>query len=466
MRPRAAFVTAARSDAGLPGSPAPEAAPRGRSLGIWMCTALVVGNMVGSGIFLLPASLGAYGGVSLLGWLFTTAGAMLLALTFARLARALPRSGGPYAYTREAFGDFPAFLVAWGYWISICAGNGAIAVALVGSLAFFWPALAASPALGAAVALASIWLLVAVNARGVRAAGWVQLVTTVLKLAPLVAIATVGLLFVHLGNFRPFNVSGRGTLSAVSATAALTLWAFTGLESATIPADDVERPDRTIPRATLLGTSVAAAVYILATVAVMGVIPSAALATSPAPFADAASRMWGSWAAGAVAAGAAVACFGALNGWTLLLGQLPLAAARDGLLPPFFGRLSARGTPAPALVVSTAVVTVIVAANYARGLVAEFTFIILLSTLATLVAYAFSSLALLVASVRSRRRPGAARLTGPAAVALCALAYSVWAIVGAGRDAVFWGLVLLLAGVPAYRWGRSRALGGGHGAPA
>jgi len=432
------------------GTTAPQRTARRRTLGIWMCTALVVGNMVGSGIFLLPASLGAYGGVSIFGWLFTTAGAMLLALTFARLARALPRAGGPYAYTRAAFGDFPAFLVAWGYWVSICAGNAAIAVALVGYLGFFWPAIATSPGRGAVAAVAAIWLLTAVNARGVRTAGWVQLVSTVLKLAPLVAIGTVGLLFLRRDNFVPFNVSGQGTFAAVWATAALTLWAFMGLESATIPADDVERPDRTIPRATLLGTAASAAVYVLATVAVMGVIPAAALATSGAPFADAASRMWGPWAAGAVAAGAAVSCFGALNGWTLLLGQMPLAAAMDGLLPGLFGKLSARGTPALALVLSSVLVTLVVATNYARGLVAEFTFIIRLSTLTALLAYVFSTLALAVSRVRVRApipgEPTASRL----AVPLLAFAYSLWAVAGVGREALLWGSVTLLLGIPIY----------------
>lgn len=423
---------------------------RRRTLGFWMCTALVVGNMVGSGIFLLPASLGAYGGVSIFGWLFTTAGAMVLALTFARLARALPRAGGPYAYTRATFGDFAAFLVAWGYWISICAGNAAIAVALVGYLGFFSPALATSPALGAVAAITSIWLLTWVNARGVRAAGWVQLVSTIVKLAPLVAIGTVGLLYVRRGNFVPFNVSGRGTLSAVSATAALTLWAFMGLESATIPADDVEQPARTIPRATLLGTTLAAMVYILSTVAVMGVIPAAALAASGAPFADAASTMWGPWAAGAVAAGAAVACFGALNGWTLLLGQMPLAAATDGLLPRLFARLSANGTPAVGLVISSALVTLVVATNYARGLVAEFTFIIRLSTLTALVAYVFSTLALAVSHLQARLPvPGERPVRWPA-VPLLAFAYSLWAVVGIGREALVWGSVILLCGVPFY----------------
>jgi APA family basic amino acid/polyamine antiporter len=415
-----------------------------------MATALVVGNMVGSGVFLLPASLGAYGGISLVGWLFTTAGALVLALTFARLARAHPRAGGPYAYTRVAFGDFPAFLVAWGYWISICAGNAAIAVALVGYLAFFVPALATSPLRGAGAAVLCIWFLTWVNTRGVREAGGVQLVTTLLKLAPLVAIGTLGLASFHGGNFVPFNASGHSTLSAVSSTAALTLWAFLGLESATIPADAVAHADRTIPRATLLGTGIAAAVYILSTVAVMGVLPPHILAASTAPYADAARTMWGPWAATAVAAGAVVSCFGALNGWTLLLGQMPLAAAGDGLLPQVFGRLSTRRTPAAGLVVSSFLVSLIVATNYTGGLVVEFTFIILLATLATLVPYAFSMMAFVVMRVRDLGWPSGARSAAPFVVAFVAFGYSLWAIVGIGWEAQFWGTVLLIAGVPFY----------------
>ena len=421
-------------------------------LGMWVCTALVVGNMIGSGVFLLPASLGAYGGVSIAGWLFTAAGALLLALTFGRLARALPLAGGPYAYTRAGLGDFAGFIVAWGYWLSICAGNAAIAVALVGYLAFFVPALSSEPLLGAAAALAGVWLCTWTNARGVREAGAVQVVTTVLKLVPLIAIGTVGLLFLHRGTFPAFNLSGHSDLSAFSATAALTLWAFLGLETATIPAGAVERPEVTIPRATLLGTSAAAAVYILSTVAVMGVIPPAALKSSTAPFADAASTMWGPWAAGAVAAGAAISCFGALNGWVLVQGQLPLAAALDGLLPRLFGRLSGRGTPVAGLVVSSLVVTLVVASNYTKGLVVEFTFIILLATLATLVPYACSTAAFVVLRLRGRADPLAARHAGHPAVAVLAFVYSIWAIVGTGGNTILWGCVLLLSGIPVYLW--------------
>lgn len=426
-----------------------------RAIGLWTATALVVGNMVGSGIFLLPASLRAYGGVSLVGWAFTSVGAFLLALVFSWLARTVPNSGGPYAYARAGLGEFPGFLVAWGYWTSFLPGNAAIAVAMVGYLAFFVPALASDPALGALVALAAIWLLVWVNARGVREAGGVQLATTLLKLLPLVAIAVAGLALFHVAHLLPFNASGQSTLSAVSSTAALTMWAFLGLESATVPAADVERPERTIPLATVFGTAVTAVVYIAGTVAVMGVVEPATLAHSTAPFADAASALFGPWAAVVVAAGAVVSCFGALNGWTLLLGKVPAAAAADGLMPRVFDRRSRRGTPAAGLVISSVFVTLIVAANYTRGLVGTFTFLILLATLGSLVPYAFSVIAFVALG---RRRPGLMHAS-QVVVALLALAYSVWAIVSVGVEALVWGAVLLLAGVPVYVWmvrGRGR----------
>jgi APA family basic amino acid/polyamine antiporter len=377
---------------------------------------------------------------------------MILALTFARLSRLMPKAGGPYAYTRVGFGDFPAFLVAWGYWISVCAGNAAIAVALVGYLAFFWRPLAENPAMAAATAVASIWMLTWVNARGVRQAGGMQLVTTILKLLPLIAIGTVGLLYLDFDNFTPFNTSGQSTISAITATAALTLWAFLGVESATIPAGNVEQPERTIPLATILGTVIAALVYISGTVAVMGILPQSVLVNSTAPFADAASSVWGSWAAGAVAAGAAFSCFGALNGWIMLQGQFPLAVAMDGLFPTVFARVSKQGTPVTGLVLSSVLVTLIVSTNYTRGLVGAFTFIILLATVTVLVPYVFSSMTLVLLALRDRSAGKAARIAAPVTLGSLAFLYSLWAVAGSGRDAVFWGFLLLLAGLPAYVW--------------
>ena len=218
-----------------------------KGLGLWMCTALVVGNMIGSGIFLLPASLASFGPISIAGWVATSFGAVVLALVFGRLARLVPKTGGPYAYTREGFGDFAGFLIAWGYWIALWAGNAAVAVAFAGYLGYLVPAIGQSNLAGLMVALAAIWFLTWVNIRGVAAAGAVQVVTTVLKILPLLLIATVGLAYVEPSNFTPVNASGQSNAAAIAACAALTLWAFLGLESATVPAGDVEQPEKTIP---------------------------------------------------------------------------------------------------------------------------------------------------------------------------------------------------------------------------
>lgn len=421
-------------------------------VGLIIATALVVGNMVGSGVFLLPSSLAPFGGISILGWLFTAAGAITVALVLARLGRMMPAAGGPYAYTRRGMGDLAAFLVAWGYWISIWAGNAAISVAFVGYMAVFFPPLAVNPVLGAGTALAAIWILTGVNSLGVREAGIVQLGTTILKLLPLLAIGTLGLIYLDPGHFRPFNPSGETPFSALTATAALTLWAFTGLESATIPADSVRDPSRTIPKATIIGTLAAALIYLLATVGVMGILPASDLAGSTAPFADAGRLIWGSRAGSLIAAGAAISAFGALNGWVLLQGQMPRAAALDGLFPSVFARMSPRGTPVVGLVISSVLVTGLMALNYTASLVEQFTFIILLATLSTLVPYLFSTLAELVIFVTERERFRGERLAGASVIAVLALGYSVWAIIGTGAKTVVWGVVLLIAGLPVYGW--------------
>jgi APA family basic amino acid/polyamine antiporter len=435
--------------------------PTPKKVGLWIATALVVGNMVGSGVFLLPASLAPFGGISILGWVFTSVGAILVAFMLAKLGRMMPEVGGPYAYTRRGIGEMAAFMVAWGYWISIWTGNAAISVGFTGYMAAFFPALAEVPALGAGAALAAIWLLTGVNALGVREAGIVQLVTTILKLLPLLAIGTLGLLYLDRSHFTPFNPSGLPTFSALTATATLTLWAFLGLESATIPADSVKDPGKTIPRATILGALSVAVLYILATVGVMGILPLDALGESTAPFAEAGGRIWGSGAAYLIAAGAAISAFGALNGWILLQGQMPMAAARDGLFPAVFGKLSRRGTPVAGLVLSSLLITGLMALNYTATLVEQFTFIVLLATLSTLIPYVFSALAELLIFFRERESFRGQRLWAHSTVGVLALAYSIWAIVGSGADTIFWGFILLLAGLPVYAWRiRKRQLAG------
>jgi len=413
-----------------------------------MCTALVVGNMIGSGIFLLPAALASFGGISIIGWLLTMLGSLLLARVFVRLVRHAPMAGGPYAYTRLGFGDFAGFLVAWGYWISTWVTDAALAVAFISYSTVFWPQLATNNYLAAGMAIATIWLLTLVNTSSIRRAGRVQLITTVIKLLPLLLIGTIGLFYFNGDHFTPFNRSDQSTLSALSATVTLTLWAFLGLESATIPAHSVANPAVTIPRATILGVAIAGTLYIFGTVSVMGILPPEALAASPAPFAEAARIAWGRWAGYAVAIGAAVSCFGALNGWILIHGQVPYAAALDGLFPRQFAQLSKQGTPVFGLVISSILATLLVSFNYGKNLVELFTFIILLATLTTLVPYIFSSMTALLLVLKEAPQRGFPFRA--ALVPILAFLYSLWAIMGAGFEIVYWGFILFIMGVPVY----------------
>lgn len=417
---------------------------RAPPLGFWMASALVVGNMIGSGTYLLPASLAPFGMASLLGWSVSLGGALLLAVTFAWLSRQMPVAGGPYAYSRAAFGDFAGFITAWCYWVSIWCGNAAIAVAFAGYLGGVIPAVGASPMTGAACALGAVWLCTLFNVSGVRTAGWVQMITTVLKLLPLIAIACIGAWWLEPSAFQPFNPSRRPLLDTTTVTVALTLWAFLGMESATVPADKVRNAERVVPLATIAGTLVAAFATILACTVVIGLVPAAELAASGAPFANAARLLWGDAAGYAFAAAAAIACFGALNGWILIQGQIPLAAARDGLFPQRFAHENARGTPAFALVLGSGITTLLVIANFHGSLIALFTWSILLSTASVLVPYLFSMAAAIGFGRVAHPR------TGMRIVAALAFVYGLWALIGTGGEALAWGAGLLVAGLPVY----------------
>ena len=325
-----------------------------KKLGLWMSTSLVVGNMIGAGVFLMPAALAVYGGISIFGWLFSAVGALLLATVFSRLSKLVKnKNGGPYVYTKEGMGDFAGFLVAWGYWISIWVSNAAITIAFVSALSVFFPILETNAVYAVILGLTTIWFLTWVNSRGVRESGKVQVVTTLLKLIPLILVIIGGIFFFSADNFIPFNPSSETNMGAIAITATMTLYAFLGVESATVPAGNVENPEKTIPRATMLGTAITTLIYILSTVVIMGMIPSDMLSKSPAPFADAMDIIAGEWGRNLVAAGAAIAAFGALNGWILIQGQIALATAKDDLFPRVFRKENKKGVPALGLVIGS-----------------------------------------------------------------------------------------------------------------
>jgi APA family basic amino acid/polyamine antiporter len=427
-----------------------------KKIGIWTSTSLVMGNMIASAMFMLPATLSTYGSISLIGWVVSGLGAICLALVFSWLSQLMPvANGGPYAYTREGLGDFAAFLVAWGYWLSIWSTNAAIAVAFLSYLTVFFPALGINSMFAVGVGLSAIWFLTWINTRGIRDAGAVQVITTILKIAPLLLVTIGGLFYIHTENYFPFNSSGTSDINAITTTATLTLFAFLGLECATIPSGQVENPEKTVPRATLYGTLAVTLLYILGTVVIMGVLSPTTLQTSKAPFADAAASMWGEWARYLVAGGAVMSTFGALNGWILMQGQIPAAAAVDKLFPSVLKTENKFGSPYISIIAGSVFVSFLLLMNFSRSLADTYQFIILLSTMTVLVPYLFSAVSFAILAVRTKQLKwnSATKLM----IALLAFGYSMWAVGGSGQETVYWGFLLLMAGVPLYGWSKMRS---------
>ncbi|HAQ34028.1 MAG: amino acid permease [Maricaulis sp.] len=430
------------SDTGTTGAAAPS-----KPLGFWGCWSLTVGVMIGSGIFLLPTVLAPYGLMSFGGWLLTGGSSILLALVLARLAARTTRTGGPYAYARDAFGDLPGFLIAWGYWASVWIATPTIALAFVGYLSVFFPQLSDNPVAQAAIALTLLWTLTLVSIRGVREAGLLQLAMTILKLVPLALVILAGLIAGSPDNLPAANPQGGHPPAVLATTALLTMWAFAGMEAGVIPAGEVRDPQKTMPRAIVSGVITVALVYIGSTAAVMMLVPADALATSTSPFSDAA-RVLGTWGPPLVAIGALISTAGSLNGNIFTSGQMPLAVALDRLAPAFLSRRNKGHAPYWSLVLATSISSVLLLLNFSRGLVGAFTFLLMMSTLTTLIPLLVSALAEFRYSWRTAR--------GWAAIAVAGALYSVFAILGSGLEVLAWGTVLLLAGVPVFYLGRQK----------
>jgi APA family basic amino acid/polyamine antiporter len=425
----------------------------GRQLGFWMCLALVVGNMIGSGIFLLPANLAPLGMNAVWGWVLTIGGALCLASVFSELAKAMPEAAGPYDYVAEAIGRPPAFFVMWSYWISTWVTNAAISIAAVSYLSSLAPGLFGGQIVPALAAIAFVALFTAVACTGARVSGGVQIITSVLKILPLIAAMVIALIVFGQGESTAQAAATPVSLHGVSAAAALTLWAMLGFECAAVPAARVKDPARTIPRATMIGTLVVGLIYLASSTAVFKLLPADVAANSPAPFADLVGHYWGSFAATCVVFFAAISCLGALNGWVLLQGEVPLALSRRGVFPQWFGKVNDKGMPVRALILGSVLSTLLVAANYTRGLTELFAFIALLATVATLVLYLFAAIsALRLMQIGKLRGVGLLVLTVIGGV------YAIWTFFGAGTEASMWGLFLLMTGIPVWLSMRLKAL--------
>ncbi len=429
-----------------------------KKIGLITTTSLVVGNMIGAGIFILPASLSTYGAISLLGWVFTASGAIILAKIFSNLSKIIVnKSGGPYVYSKEGFGDFIGFLVAWGYWISTWISNAAIAIAIIGALSFFFPILKINSLLAVSIGLFMIWFFTWINSKGVRVSGKIQVITTVLKILPLLFVIFFGIFFFSFDNFPKFNLTRETDFTAFSLVAALTLYAFLGLESASIPAENIKNPSKIVPKATMLGTIITTCIYILGTIVLFGILPTETLQNSPAPFAEAGQVIGGKYAGYFVAIGAIISGMGALNGWILILAQIPMAAAKDEIFPKIFKKNNKKEAPILGLIIGSSLSSLIMLMNFSESLVTQFTFMVNLTVLACLVPYLFVSAAYVIIVIQKYTFKNSILKT--VVLGLLGFLYSLWAIYGSTAEVVFYGFLLLLLGIPFYvlmQWNKSK----------
>ena len=450
----------------------PSAAP---GFGLITAVALIMGSIIGVGVFNLPTSLAGYGPISLVSMGLTTVGALALALLFASLSRRLPADGGPYAYSRVAFGNPLGFMNAWSYWITAWAGNAAIAVGWVLYVEQFINK-GHNKFLSVVLVLVGLWVPAVINLIGVKSMGAVQLWTTVLKFFAVAFMATVGWFYIETANFSPWNVSGQSTVAAIGGGMAIGLFSYLGVEVASVAAAKVRDPDRNVPRATILGTLATAVVYMLSLGAVFGILPSSTLSQSTAPFSDTADAMFGgSWAGNTMSVLVIISGFGALNAWTMICAEMPLAAAKDGLFPERFKRLSPRGVPAFGIVASTALASVAMVVNYVGSNGANaFTTLVLMTGITAAVPYAFSACAQIKWRIADHRSLETSRFARDVVVAVLSLVFAVlfiwysrntsaahgWPARGSSEWWGYWAPFLLagvalVLGIPVYR--RQRA---------
>lgn len=424
-------------------------------IGLIPATLLVAGNMMGSGVFMLPANLAAIGSIAVIGWLITIVGAIALALVFSKLTQIYPAAGGPYAYSRKAFGDYMGYQINLIYWLANVVGNVGLAVAGLGYMTTFFPSLK-DPLVMALAQIAIIWFLTYANILGPNVVGRIQSFTTAIALFPIIGMALLGWFWFNTDTYMAgWNVSGQNNLTAVGMTLNFTLWAFIGVESASVSTAVVKNPERNVPIATVVGVLLAAVCYILSSSAIMGIIPNKELIASSAPFSEAVSIALGSTAGKVVAFCAAVGCLGSLGGWTLLVGQTAKAAADDGLFGNLFARVNKRGVPSAGLAVVAGIMTLQVLATMSPSASEQFGKIASIAVIMTLLPYIYSSVAI---KIIGREKMSCNQGIFYTFVGLIAAFYSLSAMIGSNSEQTRWALMFVISTIIFYELSVNRKL--------
>ncbi len=414
-------------------------------IGFWTLTMLVTGNLVGSGAFMLPASLSQLGSISIVGWVVTAFAAIVLSFMFATLSKFSDKSGGPQAFIQKAYGNTAGFIAAWGYWVLSWISNAGL---VIGAVGYFSPLVGGFSTFQTyIVEISLIVFLSFVNLTGIKNAGRFEVLLTLCKVVPLILLPIFAFSFIKIEHFTPINNTSQSFLGALNSASFMALWCFVGLETATVPSGDVENPRQNIPKALIFGTVLAALIYILGTVSIMGVIPKEVLVHSKAPYADLAGVLFGgSWSI-SISLLASIACIGALNGWIMIVSRISSNAAEDGLFPKFFATLNKSGAPKWGTIISTFLTIIFMGFSLSDNLLDQFNIILDLSVMLILVIYvgcAFSYRKLLLENKQFGNRQKS--------LFYFSLLFCLWALSSLSFKMTFTIMAILVAGLPMYYW--------------
>ena len=413
-----------------------DAATNDQPFGFWTATALVVGGMIAAGVFILPAQMAPYGVWSIAAWALAIGGSLLLALVFIALHRQLPGARGAIELVEIGLGPLPGMLVGWAYWLSILCANAVISLTAAGYAASFVPAL--TPARSSLLACGLIALLTLLNIAGTRIAGWFQVGATAAKVIPLLGAALLLGWVAIQGEMSTAALAVPAADAGLFAPLTAAMFALLGFEAASVAAARVRDPARNVARATLTGLAFAGGLYMVICTGMALAIPGDILAGSSAPFALLFDRFVGSGSAIFIAAAAALAAFGALNGWVLLQGEVPRAMALSGTLPAWFARSNAAGVPVNTHLLSCVIAIGLVLTQLGEGLSEVLTFMVTLTTATSLWLY----LAIALSGIRRGAAPWAA---------WGGLGFVIMVLWGTGWAISLLSLALMLSGLPFYR---------------
>jgi len=424
-----------------------------RKIGFWAVFALVTGSQIGSGVFMLPASLAPYGFYGMLGWLISGCGAIALALVFAQLCAWFPQTGGPHVYAQHAFGKSVAFFTGWTYWVISWIST---TVVIIASIGYLTPLIGShSSFVNVGLEIALLMIVTALNFRGVKAAGSTEFLLTLLKLVPLALIPFLALFYFDSANFAVDSAISTLSLSHIlSRVTLLTLWGFIGVESATAPAGSVENPSKTIPRAIVAGTACVALMYLVNSFAIMGIIPSAQLMGSSAPYADATRVIFGGNWYLIISIIASVICMGTLNAWILTSSQIALGLAQDGLMPPLFMKKNRFDAPFWSLIISGICIIPLLILTANQSLASQVLTIIDFSVTSFLFVYALSCLAFF--KILLQCKEAFSEKIGSLIYGTVALLFCCWVIYETPLNTILIASLFTLSGILPYLYFHSK----------